>query len=153
MLAAYRMLRREDPDCPPLVLAGPSGWGPELDTAGLTAAEVVQVGYLEEADLRPVVAGAAALCFPSLYEGFGLPPLEALAAGTPVVGSDIPTTREVCGDLASLVPPGDAEALAGAIARVLAAPPDPEAGRAHAATYTWERTAALTREAYEAALN
>lgn len=152
LLAAYRMLRADSRDCPPLVLAGPSGWGPALDLAGLTAADVVQIGYLEEDVLRPVVAGAAMLCFPSLYEGFGLPPLEALAAGTPVVATDIPTTREVCGEVARLVPPRDADALAGAIASVLSTPPDPVAGRAHAAGFTWARTAELTRQAYQRAL-
>jgi glycosyltransferase involved in cell wall biosynthesis len=153
LLAAYRMLRADSRDCPPLVLAGPSGWGPALDLAGLTPADVVQIGYLEEAVLRPVVAGAAALCFPSLYEGFGLPPLEALAAGTPVVGTDIPTTREVCGEFARLAPPRDPEALAEAMMSVLSAPPDPAAGRAHAAEFTWARTAGLTRQAYERALS
>jgi glycosyltransferase involved in cell wall biosynthesis len=152
LLAAYRMLRADSHDCPPLVLAGPSGWGPALDLAGLSPTDVVQIGYLEEAVLRPVVAGAAALCFPSLYEGFGLPPLEALAAGTPVVGTDIATTREVCADLALLAPPRDPDALANAILSVLAAPPDPAAGRAHAAEFTWARTAGLTRQAYERAL-
>lgn len=148
LLAAYRALRGTRRDCPPLVLAGPSGWGPALDMAGLTPADVIEAGYLEEADLRPVVAGAVALCFPSLYEGFGLPPLEALAAGTPVVASDIPTTREVCEDHAVLVPPREPEALAGAIAQVLDRHPDPDAGRAHAASFTWQRTAQLTRAVY-----
>jgi glycosyltransferase involved in cell wall biosynthesis len=152
LLAAYRMLRADHRDCPPLVLAGPSGWGPALDLAGLTPADVVQIGYLEEAVLRPVVAGATALCFPSLYEGFGLPPLEALAAGTPVVATDIPTTREVCGDLAQLAPPRDADAFAGAILAALSTPPDPAVGRMHAAGFTWARTAGLTRQAYERAL-
>jgi glycosyltransferase involved in cell wall biosynthesis len=151
LLTAYRALRAADPDAPPLVLVGPAGWGPALDTAGLGPADIIQLGYLDESALRSVVAGAAVLCFPSLYEGFGLPPLEALAAGTPVVASDIPTTREVCAELAELTPPLDADALTDALARTLAAPPNPERGRAHAATYTWARTAELTLAAYRVA--
>ena len=104
---------------PPLVLVGPAGWGEALDLAGLPADAVRTPGYLPEDDLARVVTGAAALVFPSWYEGFGLPALEALACGTPVVATDLPALREVLGDQAELVPPGDAAALAGALARVL----------------------------------
>lgn len=149
LLAAYRRLLSQAPDAPPLVLVGPAGWGPALELAGLPPRAVVQVGYLEEAELRPVVAGAAVLCFPSLYEGFGLPPLEALAAGTPVVGTDIPTTREVVGPYARLVPPRDPDALAAALHKALGADHDPAPGRAHARTFTWRRTAEATRAVYE----
>jgi glycosyltransferase involved in cell wall biosynthesis len=75
LLAAYATL----PDAPPLVLAGTSGWGPALDTAGLRPESVVTPGYLDQASLLRVVAGARLLVMPSLYEGFGLPPLEAFA--------------------------------------------------------------------------
>lgn len=155
LLAAYRQLRRQDPGTPPLVLAGPAGWGAALDTAGLTPADVHQLGYLEAADLRPVVAHAAALCFPSLYEGFGLPPLEALAAGVPVVASDIPAVREVlggAGPAVTLIPTRDVDALSHAIAGVLASSPDPAPGQAHARHFTWSRTAALTAQAYRDAV-
>jgi glycosyltransferase involved in cell wall biosynthesis len=97
------------------------------------------------------VANAAALCFPSLYEGFGLPPLEALAAGTPVIASDIAPLREVFNVVTAsvtLVPVRDIDALSQAIMRVLAAPPDPVPGRAHARRFTWDETAALTAQAY-----
>ena len=143
LLDAYRSLV----DPPPLVLAGPPGWGPALDVSG-----VVTPGYLDDAALRAVVAGAAALVFPSRYEGFGLPPLEALAAGTPVVASDLPVLREVLGDHAAYAPPGDPDALATAIEKVLAAPPGPTPGRAHAATFTWRRCVEQTLRAYELAL-
>ncbi|HEX4017091.1 MAG TPA: glycosyltransferase family 1 protein [Frankiaceae bacterium] len=151
LLDAFRRLRRTDPQTPPLVLAGPSGWGPALDTAGLTAADVVQLGYVDSATLRAVVAHAAALCFPSLYEGFGLPPLEALAAGTPVIASDIAPLREVLNlvtESVKLVPVRDAEALSYAIMQTLAAPPDPAPGRAHARLFTWDKTAVMTAQAY-----
>jgi glycosyltransferase involved in cell wall biosynthesis len=159
LLAAYRMLLDDEAtgaEVPPLVLVGPSGWGPALDLAGVPSRAVRSLGYLEEHALQPVVAGATALCFPSLYEGFGLPPLEALAAGTPVVASDIPAVREVVGTrLAAvrLVPPSDPVALAAALAAVLAEPrPDPAPGRAHAAGFTWRSTAERTLDAYRQAL-
>ena len=148
LLAALRELHAEDRDTPPLVLAGPPGWGPALETAALPAGAVVSAGYLESADLRRLVAGAALLAFPSRYEGFGLPPLEAFATGVPVVASDLPVVREVTGSLATLVPVGDVPALAGALAKVLAGPADPEALRAHARGFSWAATARATYSAY-----
>ncbi len=154
LLAAFRQLRHEQPDTPPLVLVGPEGWGPALDTAGLTPDDVIRLGYLDTAALQPVVARAEALCYPSLYEGFGLPPLEALAAGTPVIASDIPAVREVMrggGPGVVLVPVRDVDALSSAIAATLAASTDPEPGRRHARQFTWERTAHQTMAAYRQA--
>jgi glycosyltransferase involved in cell wall biosynthesis len=138
------------PDLAPLVLAGPAGWGPTLTTSS----RVHTVGYLDEADVRCVVAGAAALVLPSLDEGFGLPVLEAMAAGVPVVCSDLPALREVAGGLATLVPPGDPAALATALASVEGAGRDPvsaAARQAHAARYTWQACAQATVHAYRKA--
>jgi glycosyltransferase involved in cell wall biosynthesis len=140
---------------PPLVLVGPPGWGDALDTAGLPPGAVLTPGYLPQPDLARVVAGAAAVVVPSRYEGFGLPALEALACGTPVVASDLPALREVLGDQAGLVPPGDPAALAGALARVLDDPggePARAARRARAAGFTWETCARATLSAYRLAL-
>ena len=140
---------------PPLVLVGPAGWGEALDLAGLPAEAVRTPGYLPEDDLARVVAGAAALVFPSWYEGFGLPALEALACGTPVVATDLPALREVLGDQAELVPPGDAAAMADALARVLGDPggePARAARRARAAAFTWAACARATLSAYRRAL-
>jgi glycosyltransferase involved in cell wall biosynthesis len=161
LLAAYRLLLDQEPngpEVPPLVLVGPSGWGPALDLAGVPTDRVRSLGYLEEEQLRPVLAGATALCFPSLYEGFGLPPLEALAAGTPVVASDIAATREVVGPIEGpavrLVPARDPQRLAAALSEVLDEPrPDPAAGRAHAAGFTWRATAERTVAAYRRAVD
>jgi glycosyltransferase involved in cell wall biosynthesis len=140
---------------PPLVLVGPPGWGDALDPAGLPPGAVLTPGYLPQPDLARVVAGAAAVVVPSWYEGFGLPALEALACGTPVVASDLPALREVLGDQAELVPPGDPAALAAALARVLDDPggePARAARRARAAGFTWETCAQATLSAYRLAL-
>jgi glycosyltransferase involved in cell wall biosynthesis len=112
-------------------------------------------GYLAEEDLVRLVAGAAALAVPSWYEGFGLPALEALACGTPVVAADLPALREVLSDQAELVPPGDADALADALLRVLDDPggePARAARRARAAGFTWDACARATLAAYDRAL-
>jgi glycosyltransferase involved in cell wall biosynthesis len=140
---------------PPLVLVGPAGWGEALDTAGLPPDAVRTPGYLPQADLVKVVAGSTALVVPSWYEGFGLPALEALACGTPVVASDLPALREVLGDQADLVTPGDPAALADALARTLDDPGDERrraARRTHAAGFTWENCAQATLSAYRLAL-
>ena len=140
---------------PLLVLVGPPGWGETLDTAGLPAGAVRTPGYLAEPDLARVVAGAAALILPSWYEGFGLPALEALACGTPVVASDLPAHREVLGDQAQLFPPDDPGALAAALAATLDDPggePARAARRTRAAGFTWENCATATLSAYRRAL-
>jgi glycosyltransferase involved in cell wall biosynthesis len=144
LLAAHRLL----PDAPPLVLVGPPGWGEQVDVSGC-----LTPGYLDEDELRPVVAGAAALVLPSRDEGFGLPLLEALAAGTPVVASDLPVLREVGGELATYAPVGDAEAFAAALQSVLDSPGDPAARSAHAARFTWAASAEGHRAAYTLALS
>jgi glycosyltransferase involved in cell wall biosynthesis len=163
LLAAYRELLADQPGVPPLVLAGPPGWGAALDLAGLPDGSVRLLGYLPESELASLTAGAAAMVFPSRYEGFGLPPLQALACGTPVVASDLPALREVLGDEADLVPAGDAGALAAALATVLKdAPPSDNdappsdaaraARRARAARFTWPACAAATLTAYHRAV-
>jgi glycosyltransferase involved in cell wall biosynthesis len=154
LIAAYTELRLSEPGTPPLVLAGPPGWGPSLDWTALPAGSVLTTGYLDDADLRAVLAGASALAFPSIYEGFGMPPLEALAAGVPVVASDLPVMREVLGGHATLVPTADRDALAAALHQVIDAEPDPvatESGRAWARRYTWQQCAEITIDAYERA--
>jgi glycosyltransferase involved in cell wall biosynthesis len=156
LLDAYRSLIGQDPTTPPLVLVGPSGWGPSLDRAGLPPERVIVPGYISEARLRRLVARARMLIFPSRYEGFGLPPLEALAAGTPVVSSDLAPIREVVGRHAMLVPPGDAGALSHAIACYLDRPPSPSAlaeAREHARTFTWQRCVDATEAVYRKVLD
>ncbi|HEX4723539.1 MAG TPA: glycosyltransferase family 1 protein [Pseudonocardiaceae bacterium] len=135
-----------NPALPPLVLTGPSESGVD--------GRVIRTGYLPDVDLRSVVAGATTVVLPSRDEGFGLPVLEALACNVPVVCSDVPALREVAGGQATLVPYGDVEALAEALATSLADPPPPAlaaARRAHAAEFTWRRCAEATVVAYQRA--
>lgn len=134
-----------------LVLAGPDGPArPEVDAAvsgiGAAADRVHVLGAVDDDTRRALLAGAAALAYPSLDEGFGFPVLEAMAAGTPVVASRAGALPEVAGDGAVLVPVGDDAALAAALSSVLTDEGRRAhlvtAGRARAARYTWARTAA-----------
>ena len=117
---------------------------------------VAFTGRVSDAELRALYAGASAFAIPSLYEGFGLPPLEAMALGAPVVCADAASLPEVVGDAALLFPAGDAGALAAALSRVLDDPALRErlsqAGRERAAQFTWQRTAAATVAVYREAL-
>ncbi|HET6507434.1 MAG TPA: glycosyltransferase family 1 protein [Baekduia sp.] len=112
------------------------------DADGAARAGVRALGHVDDALLPGLYAGAAAFVLPSLYEGFGLTALEALAAGVPVVAADRGALPEVCGDAAQLVDPDDAEAIADALERALDDPaPWRAAGPPRAAPLTWEATA------------
>ncbi len=106
-----------------LVLIGPKGWNEDLERhLGSADGRVRQLGFVPEADKRALYAGAEVFCLPSLREGFGLPVLEAMAQGAPVITSTGTATAEVAGDAGVLVDPLDATALADAMAGVLDAP-------------------------------
>lgn len=156
VLGAYRLLTtRGQAGLPQLALVGTGGWGDELDVSGLPEGLVVRLGWQAEDRLRALVAGAQALLYPSRYEGFGLPLLEAFACGTPVIASDIPTTREIIGsnpDLAALFPVGDAEALAERLVGDLDVRPEVRSRRREVSrAWTWQATARATAEAYRGA--
>ena len=140
----------------PLVLAGPAGWRAEQLERRLEQAErkgaVRRLGYIPDADRTALYTGAAAFAYPSLYEGFGLPPLEAAACGTPVLTSVNSPMEEVLGDVAILVDPLDAGSIAAGLARLLADPGIAarahRAGPARAARFTWSSSVEGTINVY-----
>lgn len=124
----------------------------ERATANGVSGLIAWLGYVPDADLPAVYAGADALVFPSIMEGFGFPVLEAMACGTPVVTSVHSAPAEVAGDAAVVVDPYDPEAIAEGILEVLEPARRAQlirAGRSRVAMYTWERTAVRTIEVYE----
>ncbi|MCZ7567883.1 MAG: glycosyltransferase family 4 protein [Ardenticatenaceae bacterium] len=159
LLDAYAALRAEFPGVG-LVMVGRRGWLYDDFFARLTALgleeQVIFPGFVPEADLPRFYQAADCFVYPSLYEGFGLPPLEALACGTPVICSDAASLPEVVGTAGLLVAPADTAALTAAIRRVLADPPlraDLAArGPRQAARFSWQRTAEETRAVYRRVL-
>jgi glycosyltransferase involved in cell wall biosynthesis len=143
LLEAFRALDRHGVE---LVLVGPKGWNEDLGAhLGNAAGRVRVLGFVPTDDLRALYAGAELFCLPSLREGFGMPLLEAMAQGAPVITSSGTATEEVAGEAAVLVDPLDAPALTGAIADLLDDPAEQERRRAaslaRAAEYPWARTA------------
>jgi glycosyltransferase involved in cell wall biosynthesis len=121
------------------------------------AGRVRLLGYVGDDVLPALYSGASAFCFTGKAEGFGLPILEAMACGCPVVAASAGANVSTSSDAARLVPPDDAEALAAALDALLSPGPEREErvarGRRHSARFTWAETARLTWEAYrEAAL-
>lgn len=147
LLAAFDKIR-DDIDAD-LVLVGPSGWG-DVAVPRDPKGRIKMLGFLETSDLHAAYAGAAVFCYPSLREGFGLPVLEAMAHGVPVVTSSGTSMAEFTGDAGLLVDPLDADAIAGALLKALG--PDADRMRAaateQASRYTWDRAADLTVAVY-----
>jgi glycosyltransferase involved in cell wall biosynthesis len=157
LIEAYARLSS---DRPPLMLIGGRGWLYDDVFARVEALnlsdEVHFVGYVPAEDLPRWYNAASLFVYPSLYEGFGLPPLEAMACGTPVVTSTASSLPEVVGDAGLLVDPTDTEELASAMGLVLADAGLREemrgAGLARARDYSWRRTAQHTVSSYRQAL-
>jgi glycosyltransferase involved in cell wall biosynthesis len=143
-----------------LVIAGPTGSGETelhstIETLGLQS-RVMRMTRVSDAELAGLYDGALALCFSSIAEGFGLPVLEALAAGVPVVASDLPVLREVAGDAALYAPVGDVDSWAAALTSIVA---DSalrglliDKGERRARDRTWEACADATISAYQRAV-
>jgi glycosyltransferase involved in cell wall biosynthesis len=150
VVEAFRKLDRSDLD---LVLVGPTGWHTDVEELVRPLSDQVRVlGFLPRHDLESVLAGADVFCFPSLLEGFGLPVVEAMAQGTPVVTSAGTSTEEVAGGAALLVDPYSAAEVADALASVLEDTALAErlsaGGQLRAREMSWTRTAHLTMDAY-----
>jgi glycosyltransferase involved in cell wall biosynthesis len=156
LVQAYATLRRRETTSYPLVLAGGRGWGEaaifaEIERSGY-ADDIRYVGYVPEEDMTLWYNAATLFVYPSEYEGFGLPPLEALACGTPVVASNASSLPEVMGDAGILVDPKDPDAIADGIQRVLEDETlrNQLANRApsRASAFTWQQMATETLAIY-----
>jgi glycosyltransferase involved in cell wall biosynthesis len=144
LVDAFALLEEED-----LLLGvvGGTGWGeqPQLDRPG-----VVRLGRVTDEELARLYRGAAAVVYPSRFEGFGMPITEAMASGAPVVVSSHPSLDEASGAAAVRVDPDDAEAIAAGIREALARAPELRtAGLEHAARFSWRRTGEVLLEGYE----
>ena len=146
LLDAHALLGGE----PALALAGGAGWGeqPELDRPG-----VLRLGFVADEELPALYRGAACFVYPSRFEGFGMPIVEAMACGTPVVASAHPSMDEACGDAAIRVDPDDADAIAAGIRQALAAAAELRArGLEHARRFSWRAVGEEFLRGYESAL-
>jgi glycosyltransferase involved in cell wall biosynthesis len=140
----------------PLVMAGWSGWGAKawlsrIGSPGLRD-RIIITGHIPDTDLAAVYSGAAALVYPSLYEGFGLPILEAMACGCPVICSSAASMPEAAGNAALYIDPADKDSLVHAIDTLVQDTPLRQqlkaAGKARAAGFTWEKTARKTLDIF-----
>ena len=130
-----------------LVIAGPEGSGEDELRAAINEAihhdRIRRLGWISDAEKAALLGGAAVFAYPSVYEGFGIPPLEAMAAGVPVVATAAGGVPETVGAAAALVPVGDSEALAAALSHLLddadARTRLVAAGRDRAGLFTWDR--------------
>jgi glycosyltransferase involved in cell wall biosynthesis len=135
-----------------LILAGPRGWGPRFGRTD----DIHPLGWVGDETLPGLMSAADIFCYPSLYEGFGLPPLEAMAAGTACLVGEYSAAREVLGDAALFVDPVSVDSIAAGLERLSS---DGQLrrtfsvrGRAQASLYTWENTARATLGAYRKAV-
>jgi glycosyltransferase involved in cell wall biosynthesis len=157
LVEAFDMLAADDADLH-LVVAGQDGWGAQAFTAAVERAKhrdrIVRPGWVDDRARDDLLAGAAVFAYPSVYEGFGLSPLEAMAAGTPVVATSAGALPEVLGDGARLVAPGSAADLAAGLHAVMTDSDEHSrlvaAGRARAAQYSWDACADGVATLYQA---
>lgn len=159
-LEAYAHLLQMYPNAPPLVVVGGQGWGGEhapsvAHQLGI-AARVVFTGYITDDRLRELYAQAVMLVYPSFYEGFGFPVLEAMSMGCPVITAKCSSLPEVAGRAALLVAPDDHQAIAAAMRQILAEPHVAARlqaeGLRRARLFSWERCADETQRVYQQVL-
>ena len=157
LLKAFEQIVAQSSLHPQLVIAGGEGWLMNEVSAYLKKASISGrlrvTGYLDDDDLRALYSSCRVFIYPSVYEGFGLPPLEAMACGAPVIAGRIPSLQETLGSAARLVEPLDVDALAKSIIELLEDEKQRQklkaAGREQAERYSWEKTARRTLSVYE----
>lgn len=156
LVQAFAELMKSTDLRPQLVIAGQKGWliGETLNyiEKERLSQRVKLTGYISDEDLRALYSCCAVCVYPSLYEGFGLPPLEAMACGAPVIASDVPSLAEAVGQATVVVPAKDVQKLAQAIVEMIREAGQrshySRAGLEHAARFSWDRTAKLTLDIY-----
>ncbi|MGN0637341.1 MAG: glycosyltransferase family 4 protein [Huintestinicola sp.] len=156
LIEAYALALSEKPDIPLLVIAGGKGWLYDdifrrTEELGLKD-KVIFTGYLSDDDVPVLMNGAAAFCFPSLYEGFGMPPLEAMSCGTPVIVSDTTSLPEVVGECGLQTDPNDAGQISAALLKVLdkeEAERQSIMGLERADQFSWDKNAASLLKLFE----
>ena len=161
LMEAYGLLSKRMTDLPPLVLAGKKAWMSD-ETVGADAFrkvmdKIVFTGYVPDEDLPSLYSGAVCFVYPSFFEGFGLPLLEAMQCGTPVIAGDLTSIPEVVGDAGILVDPYSVEQIAAALEAVLS---DSQLradlrrkGLERASQFSWKRTARQTLDIFERITN
>jgi glycosyltransferase involved in cell wall biosynthesis len=153
LIEGYKLLKGSGKDLPPLILAGPKlDMADEILSAATGVAGVRHLGYVDDAHLPSLYQGAAGFVYPSLYEGFGLPPLEAMAAGIPVAVSRLTSIPEVVGDCGVYIDnPELVDGIAEGINALLSLGPERDemviAARSRATGFTWKRCAENTLNA------
>jgi glycosyltransferase involved in cell wall biosynthesis len=158
LVSAFASLSGDWPDVA-LVIVGGDGWGArqfeQACAQSPARAHIVRPGYLDDAQLAATLRRSAVLAYPSVYEGFGFPPLQAMAEGVPVVATAAGAVPEVVGDGALLVEPGDRDGLAAAIGQILHGGPAVEAlvakGRQRSGEFSWHACAAGLEAVYREA--
>jgi len=157
LIEAYSLLKKRISSAPKLVISGKRGWlyKPIFEKVGKLniGDDIIFTDYVVENDVPLLLQGATAFIYPSLYEGFGLPPLEAMACGTPVIVSNAASLPEVVGDAALLVDPYSVESISEAM-ECLCLDPSLRAnlksrGLEHAAVFTWDRSVGIIADVYE----
>jgi alpha-1,3-rhamnosyl/mannosyltransferase len=152
LLDAWRTLAASVRDEFALVVAGPEGWRAAATMARLRrpGAGVRYLGYVPECDLPDITAGAAVFIYPSFYEGFGFPVAQAMAAGVPVITSNLSSLPEVTGGAAALIDPRSLAEMCAALGRLLTSPDSraqlAEAGRVQAQRFSWDTCARQSLE-------
>jgi glycosyltransferase involved in cell wall biosynthesis len=157
LLKAFAQINTQTVHRPQLVIAGGEGWLMDDMFAFVKESGISErlrfTGYLSDEELRALYSSCKVFLYPSVYEGFGLPPLEAMACGAPVVAGRIPSLQEVLGSNARLVEPLDVNALAGGIVELIENEDQRQklaaVGLEHARKFSWEKTARLTLEVYQ----